>query len=437
MSVFHPFRLGALLAAVIIATAGVLMWSSRDTEADVVTGQYSMEVIIAETSDEVGGATFVAQLWIQHNFFAQPGVCPDEPSGCYAAAQWNLDYDETLVDAGANCSGAAACTQITRQAGSPTSCNQENDNGVRILTGCIDISGDNLGFSGRVFNIVFNCIGAGTANFTLTTGTQPTFVATFDGTNQPIHVHGDSITCTGGAVTNTPTATATATNTLTPTPTNTTQAPTNTPTNTATNTPTNTPTNTATNTPTNTSTPTPTNTVPGPTATFTNTATATHTATTAPPTNTPTNTATNTPTSTPTNTNTPTATNTPTVPGPTATFTNTPTATHTATTAPPTNTPTNTSTPTQTQVVPTHTPTNTPTATNTPTTAPPTNTPTATRTPGDCPADVNGDGKVSGQDVAIVARNLSRQNLIADVNGDGKVSLLDLAIVVKAMHNGC
>ena len=38
------------------------------------------------------------------------------------------------------------------------------------------------------------------------------------------------------------------------------------------------------------------------------------------------------------------------------------------------------------------------------------------------------------RDVAIVARNLSRQNLIADLNNDGKVSLLDLKIVIKEMH---
>jgi len=84
---------------------------------------------------------------------------------------------------------------------------------------------------------------------------------------------------------------------------------------------------------------------------------------------------------------------------------------------------------------PTATPTHTPTSTSTPTA-----TPTATFTPtSGCFGDVNGDGKVTGRDVAIVARALARQdNPDADVNHDGKVSLLDLTLVIKAMHaNAC
>ncbi len=52
-----------------------------------------------------------------------------------------------------------------------------------------------------------------------------------------------------------------------------------------------------------------------------------------------------------------------------------------------------------------------------------------------CFGDLNGDGKVTGRDVAIVARALGRQNNPdADLNNDGKVNLLDLVLVIKAMH---
>jgi len=222
-------RMALVTAGIAVVALAALLGGSlgtRDTSADVVSGQYSMEVIISETSVPVGN-TFTAQLWIQHNFAISD--CASDPSqtGCYAAAQWNLDFDQTVVSAGANCMGAAACTTITRQAGSPTQCNQEANNGDRVLTGCIDISGDVLEYSGHVFNIVFTCTSNGPAVFTLTTGTQPTFVATFDGTNQPIHVHGDTVSCGTGA-------TATPTRTNTPAPATATFTPTRTPTRTAT-----------------------------------------------------------------------------------------------------------------------------------------------------------------------------------------------------------
>jgi hypothetical protein len=107
---------------------------------------------------------------------------------------------------------------------------------------------------------------------------------------------------------------------------------------------------------------------------------------------------------------------------PTATPTNTPmppNATSTNTPAPPTST----FTPTATQVVATATAT----ATNTP-------------SPQGC-LDLNGDGKVSGRDVAIVARALfthpgnRRWNPVADVNHDGQVNLTDLFLVIKSMQN--
>jgi hypothetical protein len=71
-------------------------------------------------------------------------------------------------------------------------------------------------------------------------------------------------------------------------------------------------------------------------------------------------------------------------------------------------------------------PTATPTKTNTPV-------PTPT-TPVGCPEDVNGDGKVTGRDVGIVARSMHNDNPAGDVDGDGDVDLRDLKLVIQAMQ---
>jgi hypothetical protein len=64
-------------------------------------------------------------------------------------------------------------------------------------------------------------------------------------------------------------------------------------------------------------------------------------------------------------------------------------------------------------------------------------TPTRTATPpvGGC-LDLNGDGRVTGQDVAIVARAKgSDDDSRADVNGDGDVDNDDLKAVIQSMHD--
>jgi hypothetical protein len=155
----------------------------------------------------------------------------------------------------------------------------------------------------------------------------------------------------------------------------------------------------------------------------------------------------------PTDTPGPTATST-TAPAPTATSTTAPAPTATSTTAPaPSAASTTVPAPTATSTTvpaPTATSTTAPAPTATSTTAPPTATATKTKTP--MPAatntpspqgclDLNGDGKVSGRDVAIVARALfthpgnRRWNPVADVNGDGRVNLTDLFLVIKSMQN--
>jgi Ca2+-binding EF-hand superfamily protein len=55
--------------------------------------------------------------------------------------------------------------------------------------------------------------------------------------------------------------------------------------------------------------------------------------------------------------------------------------------------------------------------------------------------DLNGDGKVDGRDIAIVARALftrpgSRHwNPVADVDHDGKVTLHDLFLVIRSSQD--
>ncbi len=75
-----------------------------------------------------------------------------------------------------------------------------------------------------------------------------------------------------------------------------------------------------------------------------------------------------------------------------------------------------------------------------PTATPVVGTPTATPAPGAC-LDLNGDGRVDGRDISIVARALfsepgsRRWSPVADVSGDGKVNLVDLFLVIQSSHD--
>jgi len=107
-------------------------------------------------------------------------------------------------------------------------------------------------------------------------------------------------------------------------------------------------------------------------------------------------------------------------------------------------------TPTNTPATPTVTATPTPycggegqpacptsTATRKPWTITPTPvTPTPTPAPSAC-LDLNGDGRVDGGDISIVARALFSEpgDGVADVNGDGKVDLVDLFLVIRSSHH--
>jgi hypothetical protein len=309
---------------------------------------------------------------------------------------------------------------------------------------------------------------------TPTPSSTPTPTDTATPTDTPTTTSTPTATSTAtpsATATDTPSATETstpaATETPTPTPTHT---PTETPTPTPTHTPTDTPTasNTATPTATDTPTPTPSDT-PTPTETRTVTPTATDTATATPtathtPTHTQTDTATPTvtatavvaeDTATPTDAATPTVTRTPTptdmpTDTPTPTDTRTPTPTRTDT---PTSTDTRTPTPTDTRTpTPTDTPAATPTRTATLTatrTLTPTDTPAATTTPTATPmahaecADFNGDGIVTGRDIANLAHRFGavvgdpEYERRFDLDQNGVINVSDILLAVRQLGNRC
>jgi len=199
--------------------------SSDTTLAVTGASEYSMEVDILPATDAVGGATFVAQISVVHDGVTVASGCfnglvngvdddgdtiideADEvglgepfavpPSGCYTAAQWSVDYDQTLVDLLPL--GTTGTTGVVKVAAAPGECNRKNDNGARALAGCANVAPPPnaiLAYTGPAFNLTFDCIAAGTAVFTLVLGVDETFVS--DGVaDLPVHTVTDSISCTG------------------------------------------------------------------------------------------------------------------------------------------------------------------------------------------------------------------------------------------------
>ena len=195
----------AVTLAGALALSVVLSWTMRGTSrADVFPGEYSMEVRIPAANAALF-EDFDIGARIDHG---------GEPA--YQSTQWNIDYDETLID-------IAGIASIVKDPAAPSACTSRNDNGTRFLVGCLSLAGPTLTYSGNAWTITAFCIAEGTANFTLTTVSQPTNVS--DGTSpQPIHIHNDSIFCGPPPPTDTPTPTNTpppATSTPTATPTRT------------------------------------------------------------------------------------------------------------------------------------------------------------------------------------------------------------------------
>jgi len=197
------------------ATAG----AEKNAEANAGSGanEYSMEVNITPPSAAVGGGNFTAAVAVVNPY--APATCTDgatngfdddgdtlvdeadelllgdplavPPAGCYKGAQWYLDYDESLIN----------IVSMTRLGAAPADCNAKNNNGGRVLLGCLSTVGAVMRYSGTAWNVVMNCkagTAGGVAVFTVSTATGETFVS--DGVvNLPVHTHTDSINCTGGA----------------------------------------------------------------------------------------------------------------------------------------------------------------------------------------------------------------------------------------------
>ena len=171
-----PVRVLAAIAGVALVVFASHLASSGPASADVRSGQYSLEVAVGE-SNVAGGAQFAAYLGVYHN------------SGDYAAVQWNLDYPETVVDV----------VGISKDPGAPGACSVSNDNGSRVLVGCIEASPDtSIGFSGNAWIVAFKCIGNGTVNLTLATGSSPTSVLDLNSNDKPAHIHNDTVQCGSG-----------------------------------------------------------------------------------------------------------------------------------------------------------------------------------------------------------------------------------------------
>jgi len=205
--------LAASIALALIAALALFVAQRGDSSANIVPGEYSLEVNIAPTQANVGA-----------NFTAIVGVYHNEPP--YQAVQWNINYDQTIVDV----------VSMTKVGAAPSQCISRNDNGDRVLLGCLDLSGPVISYSGDAWQVVFTCIAEGPANFVHQGmgGANPSTFVNDGMSNLPIHVHDDSIFC-GTPPTATPTDTPPPSATPTDTPTRT---PTNTPTNTPTATPT-------------------------------------------------------------------------------------------------------------------------------------------------------------------------------------------------------
>jgi hypothetical protein len=172
-----------VLASMVI-TLGMLVVLSPRVSADVRPGEYSLEVNGTATAD----GTITLNISIEHD-----GVDP----GNYQAVQWEVDYDESAVSFGTVAAGQTA----------PEQCAFTSDSGTAVLTGCIDLTGDALDFSGVAFMATFNCLARGLVSFNVTE--SQSFVAAASG-NQPTHVHNAVVECSASspdAVTPVPTST--------------------------------------------------------------------------------------------------------------------------------------------------------------------------------------------------------------------------------------
>jgi hypothetical protein len=179
-----------------------------------VPGEYSLAVQAAALPSPLSspnvtpveqadlGVSFIFQVNVDH---AGDGICTDPdfglpldppPHGCYQGAQWYVDYDETIIDVVGAGPGIA-----TRVSTAPTECNPKNDDGNRVLLGCVEVNTDEvLSYSGPTWNVEVRCIAPGATTFDLKSTADgvigPSIVLDRHGVEQPVHLHDDvSFTC--------------------------------------------------------------------------------------------------------------------------------------------------------------------------------------------------------------------------------------------------
>lgn len=165
----------ALFGAVLLG--GSILPGARSSHADVIAGQYSLEVSTPSTSVAVG-AQFTANIGIYHNAASYKGV------------QWYVTYDPAVI----------SVVSVGKTATAPSACNLMNYTQTGDLrTACLSLTGSDIAYSGNAFQAVFQCKGNGTTSLSLpTTQTGENFVSNGI-VDLPIHTHGASIQCgTGG-----------------------------------------------------------------------------------------------------------------------------------------------------------------------------------------------------------------------------------------------
>jgi hypothetical protein len=188
--------LGALVAVALVAASLGVFAKADTTEAGTNFANLA--------------ATAPATASVGANFDVIVSI--NGPAGAYQAVQWDLDYEEADVD----------IVSITKVPAAPANCSANNDNGTRVLIGCIDIFGANLTYSGDAWIVTAVCLNpTPTADFTLQNASgagATTFVRTgISATdNQPIGLTNATVNCSGGAAV-TPTFTPSPTRTATPT----------------------------------------------------------------------------------------------------------------------------------------------------------------------------------------------------------------------------
>jgi len=166
----------ALFGAVLLG--GSMLPGARSSHADIIAGQYSLEVSSPSTSVAVG-AQFTANIGIYHS----------APS--YQGVSWHVAYDSAVI----------SVVSINKAAAAPSECSLQAYSPSRVLLGCVNLSSPSISYSGNAFQVVFQCKGNGTTSLSIpTTSPGETFVAidTDPNHNQPIHTHGASIQCGAG-----------------------------------------------------------------------------------------------------------------------------------------------------------------------------------------------------------------------------------------------